>query len=282
MPIRTCTVLRGSAPARRILIVIAVLLVAVSPDSLCDLCRLHTAAFTADDSERERASPATPHSGIREIVPDKYLKKYQRWKAEYLSTEVGRRQWARYADDKSFTLTIIVSHELGQGGLVDDYRWDAYGKLLAATIRLGCDFDTGVVSPFFYPVTGALASLNGPDRVRGEVLAAAKLAHEFGHVNLVAEADASSYMLQTSLIDLYAKVFTENGYDKNDPRLVELVRRMGGKPLDIKKEREHGAEANALAYLEERMPKRRGDTALFGKIRRYINEYAEGNLHFSR
>lgn len=282
MPIRTSTVLRGSATTRTILIVAAVLLVVVSPDSLCDSCRPHTSAFTADDSERESASLATTHSGIREIVPDRYLKKYQRWKAEYLSTNVGRRQWSRYADDKSFTLTIIVSHELGQGGLVDDYRWDDTGKLLAATISLGCDFDTGVVSPFFYPVTGALASLNGPDRVRGEVLAAAKLAHEFGHVNLVAEANASSYMLQTSLIDMYAKVFTENGYDKHDPRLAELVRRMGGKPLDIKKEREHGAEANALAYLEERMSKGRGDAALFGKIRRYINEYAEGDLLYSK
>jgi hypothetical protein len=219
---------------------------------------------------------------VKEIVPDKYLKKYLRWKAEYLSTEVGRRQWGRYANDKSFTLTIVVTPELGHGGMISDYRWDASGKLVGATISLGGGLDDGVLSPFYYPVTSALAPADEPNRVSGEVLAAAKMAHEFGHVNRAAEADASLYQLQNDTMVLYAKVFKDNGYNKHDPRLAELARRMGGTPPEIKRAREYGAEANALIYLEERMAGEKENRELFRKIRKSIKEYAEGHLQLPK
>ena len=168
-----------------------------------------------DDFVRSRASASRPANSaraeatlsggnVKEFVPARYLKKYLRWKTEYLSTEAGRTQWERYARDGSFTLTIIVSPDMGHGGIVGGYRWDASGKLVAASVVLG------------------------------------------------------------------------------GPRLAEITRRMGGTPSEIKREREYGAEANALLFLEERMRGEQGDRALFRRIRKSIHEYAEGRFQLFR
>ena len=43
---------------------------------------------------------ATPREGgIREDIPKKYLERYNRWKAELLSTEFGRSQSEGYANN---------------------------------------------------------------------------------------------------------------------------------------------------------------------------------------
>ena len=237
---------------------------------------------------RARAAPRANFDGgraegrdagnIKELVPDKYLKRYLRWKSDYLSTEAGRRQWERYAKDENFALTIEVTPELGRGGVVDGYRWDEKGKLVAATITLGNGLDGGLLSPLYYPVTSSLSLLDEPPPFSGDILAAAKLAHEFGHINRAAETDAALYQLQNSLTNSYAKIFKENGYDTKDPRLVELARRMGGTPAEIKREREHGAEAAALVFLQERMSRERGNGALFKKIRKSVKQYGRGHL----
>lgn len=225
---------------------------------------------------------AVSGDGIKEVVSEKYLKRYRRWKDEYLSTEAGRRQWARYARDEGFMLTIIIAPELGQGGIVNGYRWDETGKLVAATINLGSGLDDGALPSFYYPVTSALAPVNEPERVRGEILAAAKLAHEFGHVNRAAEAGANPYQLQNDLIPVYAKLFKENGYNGRDPQLAELARRMGGTPPEIKRAREYAAEANALVFLEERMSGEDADGALFRRIKKSVKEYADGHIQLSK
>src|SRR2546422_9661118 len=35
-------------------------------------------------------------SGLREVIDSKYQKRYQEWKDEFLSTEIGRAQWELY------------------------------------------------------------------------------------------------------------------------------------------------------------------------------------------
>lgn len=227
-----------------------------------------------------RGAEKTSGRSIKEVVPEKYLARYERWKAEYLSTGAGREQWERYARDEEFTLTIKVSPDLEQGGVVGGYRWNGAGKLVAATITLGSELEEGYLPPYYYPVTSALSSFDAdePQSISGEIRAATKMAHEFGHVNQAAVSDASTFRLQNRLLDSYVKIFKENGYKQDDPRLAELVRRMGEQPSEIKRDREYEAEANALVYLEERMEGEPGDRALFRRIRRLINEYAEDHL----
>lgn len=48
-------------------------------------------------------------SGIKEEIGDKFKKRYEKWKTEYLSTEAGRNQWDMYEHKKRFLLTIRIS-----------------------------------------------------------------------------------------------------------------------------------------------------------------------------
>lgn len=267
----------GPTPRRKswALVYLCLLLISSTPDRLHGLSGGRANAF---QPHGPGAAATASKDGVKEIVPDKYLKKYSRWKSEYLSTEAGRRQWGRYAGDENFSLTITVSPELGGGGVVGGYRWDVSGRLVAATINLGSDLEGGALSPFYYPVTSALAPANEPERVSGQLLAAAKMAHEFGHINRAAEADAAVYQLQNELMASYAKIFEDSRYNAKDPRLLELARRLGGTPSEIKKGREHGAEANTLIFLKERLSGEQGDAALFRVIRKSIKEYANGHL----
>lgn len=218
--------------------------------------------------------------GIRESVPDKYLQKYLRWKAEYLSTEAGRRQWQRYGADGRFTLTISVSPELGRGGVVSGYRWDGAGRLVGANITLGTRLDGGLPPSLYYPVTSALAAAEPSGGLSGDILAAAKMAHEFGHVNRAADLGATLFERQNSLAARYAELFEESGYNARDPRLAEVTRMLGGTPFEVKREREHRAEANALVFLQERLAAGGRKGALFRQIRKSVKEYGEGHLQF--
>lgn len=243
--------------------------------SLCLPLALPAHARRADPHAPAAEPPREAKRGVREAVPDKYLKKYRRWKAEYLSTGEGRRQWRRYADDERFTLTITVSQELGRGGIVSDYRWDEAGRLVGATITLGSGLDGGLPPTLYYPVTSALGAAEEVAGLSGDILAAAKLAHEFGHVNRAADTGAALFERQNTLSARYARLFEESGYNPRDPRVAEVTRLLGGTPFDIQLAREHGAEANTLAFLRERMSDESGRGALFRQIRKSVSEYGE-------
>jgi hypothetical protein len=210
---------------------------------------------------------------INEVIPDEYKKRYEAWKKEYLSTEAGRKQWAKYADDKNFTLTITVadrgSKELNQGAETekDGYQWNSEGKLIAATITLGKDINSGYPSPADYPVTSSLKNTDNGYDVSGEVLAATKIAHEFGHVNRTAATNGNLFQLQQRLIPEYNKLFFQN---PNDSRLAEMARQMGGTPVEINVGREHWAEANTIPYLRDRHP---GGKGMPGRIKKAIETY---------
>src|SRR6266536_3081808 len=122
-------------------------------------------------------------SRVIENIPAKYHKRYLKWRNDYLSTEAGRSQWNRYALDPNFTLTVTVSKELAEGAVVDTFQWDENGRLTAATMRLGNKLDSGYPSSFNYPITCSLAPGNLPPEVKGTILAATKIAHEFGHLD---------------------------------------------------------------------------------------------------
>ncbi len=194
-----------------------------------------------------------PAGGLREVIPDRYRGRYDRWKATFLSSIVGRRLWLKYVGDPAFRLTIVISKSQGRGAEVTDFLWEG-GKLVAATIILGHRLDDGYPCRINYPALGSLAfSRASADEGATDVLAAAKIAHEFGHVEDAANSDATTYQLQNVLSETYRIHFLSNGYNAEDPVLVELAGRLGATPAEITVQREHRAETYALRYLLDKL-----------------------------
>src|SRR5215813_1191651 len=214
--------------------------------------------------------------GIREVVPEKYYKRYLSWKEEFRSTETGRRQWDMYAHDSRFTLTLVISCHKRNGAETGQFSWDDDGKLTAATINLGCRIDKGYPGPVnTYPVTHSLEVFESLHvKNNGRILAAAKLAHEFGHLSR-ANKDGVVYQLQNQLIPVYLRVFRTNGYNTSDPRLIELAQQMGGTSVQIWEDREYSAEANAWLYLSDKIQSGAVPCSLFNQIKENVESHAK-------
>jgi hypothetical protein len=222
------------------------------------------------------AAPASSEGGgLREVVDNKYKKRYEEWKAEFLSTDIGRAQWELYTRSPQLQLTITVIPKNSQGAGSGNYKWNESGQLIAATIALGDRIDEGYPNSVYYPVMNALEPYESAQLISRNVLAAAKIAHEFGHIMKMATTPEALYRLQLRLVPIYNKVFLSNGFDVNDPRLVELARQMGGNPVEIWEDREYWGEANAMLYLRDRVAKERFHCKLFNKIKRTVEEYAK-------
>jgi hypothetical protein len=215
------------------------------------------------------------NGGIREAIPERFKGKYEVWKSEFLSTELGRRQWETYANNAGCVLTIAVSQDNRHGASSGKYKWDDTGQLVAATITLGSRLDDGYPNPIYYPVMNSLAPPELSYVVGGNVLAATKIAHEFGHVNRTASSNGERYLLQSQLIPQYNRILLSNGRNTRDPRLVELARQMGGTPVEIWEDGEYWGEANAMLYLRDRLTKENLRCSLFTRIKRTVALYAE-------
>ena len=229
------------------------------------------ASFQHDHSSETEQSGG----GVIEIVPPQYRDRYLRWKAEYLSTEAGRMQWQAYAGLSNFKLFIVVAKELGRSAEAGEYVWDEGGRLVAATILLGPKINSGYPTTSNYPVMCSLAPSNLPRAAKGEILAAAKLAHEFGHVNYTATQDAALYQLQNELIPEYNRIFKLTHFNFADARLVELARLMKGTPPEISQAREYQAEANVASYLKEKFSGK-GEYTMPQPVREAIESYYQG------
>ena len=218
---------------------------------------------------------ASEDGSLREVIDKKYKKRYQEWKNEFLSTEIGRAQWEVYSHHPHLTLTITVvpgnSHGAGSG----KYKWNAAGELIAATIVLGPEINEGFPSAVYYPVMNALRPYESSNLLNGNVLAATKLAHEIGHVMKISTTSETLYRLQMRLVPAYNKIFLSNGYNTKDPRLVELAQKMGGNPVEVWEDREYWGEANAMLFLRDRVAGEKFHCRLFSKIKRAVEEYAK-------
>lgn len=213
--------------------------------------------------------------GIKEEVPAKYAARYQDWKDEFLGTEAGRTQWDFYQNNPNFTLTIAVSRDNAEGATTGKYKWNEAGELIAATITLGTRLDEGYPNPIYFPVMNSLVPSATSDRIGGSTLAATKLAHEFGHVNRTGKVDSAMYQLQSQLIPQYNKIFLANGRNAKDPKLLELVEKIGGTPVEIWEDREYWGEANAMVYLRDRFTEEGIRCSIFSKIRHSVDLYAK-------
>ena len=213
--------------------------------------------------------------GIRLDIPAKYQDRFDIWKAGLLSTDFGRQQWDRYADNKNFILTITVSKKKGKGAGTDKYLWDESGQLVGATITLGDDIEKGYPDPIYYPVMNSLSSEDTSYAISGKILASTKLSHEIGHVNQTAEANRTFLLLQNKLMPEYTSIFLHNGRDPSDQQLVEMAKQMGGTPVEIWESREYWSEVNAMLYLMEKINKEDYYCFVFNKIRRNLEVYAK-------
>jgi hypothetical protein len=211
--------------------------------------------------------------GIQEEIPEKYNDRYQKWKKEFLATETGREQWDAYAHHPSLVLTITISADKRDGARTARYEWDDSGELIAVTITLGPHIDEGYPSPAYYPVLSSLGRLKSDLKI-GNILAAAKIAHEFDHVNQ-AIAGGARFRRETEIANAYNAILESNGHNTRDPRLIELAREIGGTPVDLCEEREHCAEENALRYLLDRITNRAVRRAFLGRVKKTIELYAK-------
>ena len=220
-------------------------------------------------------TPASDEGGIKEVIPAKYATRYLAWKKDFLSTQAGRDQWAIYANNPQFTLTITVSRENAEGAATGKYRWDQSGKLVAATITLGSRLDNGYPNPIYFPVMNSLMTTESYVPISGNTLAATKIAHEFGHVIRTSQVDSLLYQLQGQLIPQYNKIFLTNGRKAGDPKLMDLAQQMGGTPVMIWEDREYWGETNAMLYLRDRITENDMRCSLFSRIRHSVDLYAK-------
>jgi hypothetical protein len=213
--------------------------------------------------------------GVREVVDPRYKKRYDEWKNEFLSADIGRVQWELYTHHPHLVLTITVADDNKHGAGTGNYKWNEDGELVAATIVLGHRIDEGYPSSVYYPVMNALEPYESSQLLSRNVLAATKIAHEFGHVMKIAETPEALYKLQMKLVPQYNKIFLSNGHNVNDPQLVELAKQMGGNPVQIWEDREYWGEANAMLYLRDRVAKESFHCRLFNKIKHSVEQYAK-------
>ena len=235
-------------------------------------CAAHSGA---DASAPPASRGARASGGVSEVVPGKYRERYRGWKKEFLSTEMGRREWEKYESDGRFALTITVSNDDPQGAGTGGYKWDESGRLVAATITLGSRINEGYPNPIYYPVMSSLVPLTGSYGSGGSVLAAAKIAHEFGHIKQAMSLDGGLYRLQNQLMPAYNEILLRNGRNVHDPRLVELARRMGGTPVAVWENREYWGEVSAMRFLRERITDEDEQRALCMRVRRTVELYAK-------
>jgi YD repeat-containing protein len=246
----------------------------VLPVVFLSLCCLANTPLSRAGAAGANGVAHAPHAGLVESVPAKYLERYQAWKNDLLSTESGRSQWAAYASNPRFTLTVVVGDDDRHGAGTGGYKWDDSGQLVAATITLGSRIDEGYPNPIYYPVMYSLSPLSETYPVEGSVLAAAKIAHELGHVKQAASTSGELYRLQNQLMSVYNQTLLSNGRDTRDKRLTELARKMGGTPVQIWENREYWGEVNAMLFLRERFKNEEQQRALCTRVRRTVEQYA--------
>src|SRR5438445_13671485 len=115
-------------------------------------------------------APAAEVGGIKEVIPEKYARRYEEWKAEFLSTDIGKAQWEMYAHHPRLQLTITITDRNPNGAGSGKYKWNDGGELIAATITLGSRVDQGFPSSVYYPVMNALEPFEARKLIGGKVL----------------------------------------------------------------------------------------------------------------
>jgi YD repeat-containing protein len=251
------------------------------PESSLRLMELSPSLIASYHGNAEAAmvkSGTVDQGGIKEIVPSKYTARYEAWKKEFLSTEIGRRQWEFYGRNPNFTLTVVISSENSEGAGTGKYKWDESGKLIAATITLGSRLGEGYPNPIYFPVMNALTPRGTSDEISQNTLAAAKIAHELGHVIRASRMSPALYELQVKLVPAYNTILLSNGRNSADPRLLDIAQQMGGTPVEVWQDREYWSEANAMLFISDRFSQQNQRCVFFRRIKQSVDLYAKAYI----
>src|SRR5256714_10235620 len=98
------------------------------------------------------AVAAAEAGGIKEVIPAKYQKRYDEWKTEFLSTDIGKAQWDMYSHHPRLQITITIGGKSMQGAGTGRDKWNDAGGLVAATSLVGEKIDEACPSGVYYPV----------------------------------------------------------------------------------------------------------------------------------
>jgi len=191
--------------------------------------------------------------GIRLDVPKRFLARFEEWRTELISTDFGRRQWERFAENKNFVLKIEVTGRRDMGAGTGSFEWNDDGELVGATITLGSELERGYPNSLYYPVLESLSAIDQTTAHRGRLLAITKLSHELGHVDQIILENGDLLRLQDKLMPQYSNIFLKNGWNTKDKKLVEMAEKMGGTPTEIWEHREYKSETIALQFLSEKI-----------------------------
>ena len=187
-------------------------------------------------------------------------KRYDDWKKKFLSTAEGQKLWNKYNDDKNFTLNLNVtdrgSDNKNKGAETGDYKFDDKGNMTGATITLGNNIGGGIAGPASdYPVSSTLEGSGA------HTIAAAKIGHEFGHVEYNRSLGHLFYG-QQQVIDQYNErqnaltrlnaTAAQRGNDAALQRISQQFQTQFGATMEtVRNQRELGAERTAIPVIRQ-------------------------------
>jgi hypothetical protein len=178
-----------------------------------------------------------------------------------LSTAEGQKLWNKYHDDKNFILNLNVtdrgSDNKNKGAETGDYKFDDKGNMTGATITLGNNIGGGIGSPpSDYPVS---STLEGSD---AHTIAAAKIGHEFGHVEYNRSLGHLFYEQQQVISQYNEKrqdeltrlnaTAAQRGSDAALQRISQQFERQFSATMEtVRNQRELGAERTAIPVIRQ-------------------------------
>jgi len=219
--------------------------------TLCALVSLsnhaHGAAYALPPRDEAR------FAGAPASIDDSELRNhqgYQKWKKALMETQSGRALLAKW-NALALTVHIAMGEPSGgpAGATTTDFIFDR-GKLISAKILLGHDFaKCAPLNVADYPVLSSLSD-DGHD-INREVRAVAFLMHEFGHVEF-ARMGGVAFQRQNQLLREHNAGYANFGFDWfKRPEYRRLVAELGIAPLELSRQREVGADAFAIAVIQD-------------------------------
>jgi len=176
---------------------------------------------------------------------------YQKWKKVLMETQSGRALLAKW-NDLALTVHIVMGENSGgpAGATTTDFIFDRRGKLISAKIVLGKDFaKSAPLNVADYPVLSSLS--DDGHNINREVRGLAFLAHEFGHVEF-ARMGGVAFQRQNQLLREHNAGYANFGFDWfKRPEYRRLVAELGVAPLELRRQREVGADAFAIPVIQD-------------------------------
>jgi RHS repeat-associated protein len=208
-------------------------------------------------------------------------KNYQGWKKAYLSTNAGRSEWDKYANDHSITITISMGTNAGgKEGAETTPTFDSKGRLTSATIVLGTNFaKNDRLDSTDYPVTSSLvqSAEHSNSTIDRTTRAVDFLAHEFGHVD-DDQKQGALWVQQTELMKQNLEGYGKEGQAWfNTSQYQKIVSELGDTPANISTQREVRADGAVIPVLRDYYAKGAGHGSMPSRVKQAIQNYEKAH-----